>query len=124
MHAFTKGRAEAWSGVRHDSGDPFEFGEKVIGFYEGLGIDPKTKTILFSDSLDVPTMVKIQERFGGRIRVAFGVGTNLTNDPGLEPLNVVMKVKAADGHPAVKLSDVLGSTPARRALSAQTRPRQ
>ena len=60
MHAFTKDRAEVWSGVRHDSGDPFEFGEKVIGFYEGLGINPKTKTILFSDSLDVPTMVKLQ----------------------------------------------------------------
>jgi len=60
MHAFTKDRAEVWSGVRHDSGDPFEFGEKVIDFYEGLGINPKTKTILFSDSLDVPTMVKLQ----------------------------------------------------------------
>lgn len=53
-------------------------------------------------------MVKLQERFGGRVRVAFGVGTNLTNDLGLEPLNVVMKVEAANGHPAAKLSDVPG----------------
>lgn len=103
--------AHTWAGVRHDSGDPFEFGEKVIAYYESLGIDPMTKTIVFSDGLTVSTITKLFYKFQNRIWMVFGWGTNLTNDMGFEPISIVMKAVAARRageivwHPAVKLSD-------------------
>lgn len=101
-------RAERWKGVRQDSGDPFEFAEKAIAFYEGLGINPKEKLIVFSDGLNIETIVELHEHFHGRIKVTFGWGTNLTNDlGGFEPLSLVIKILSADGYPAVKLSDNL-----------------
>ena len=102
--------ATLFSGVRHDSGDPFAWGEKMLRHYEGLGIDPKTKTLLFSDSLDFERAAKIYDAFKDRAKVAFGIGTYLANDTGVEPLNIVMKVTECNGLPAAKLSDVDGKT--------------
>jgi nicotinate phosphoribosyltransferase len=100
-------QAAAWRGLRHDSGDPLAFGEKAIAFYEHHGIDPKEKLLVFSDGLDVEAMLRITDALGGRIRVGFGWGTNLTNDLGLEPLSLVVKLAEADGRRTVKLSDNL-----------------
>jgi nicotinate phosphoribosyltransferase len=97
--------AKAFSGVRHDSGCPFVFGEKTIAHYNKLGIDPKTKTIVFSDSLDVLKTIEIYKRFVGRIGVSFGIGTFLSNDMGCTPLNIVIKAIECNGKPVVKLSD-------------------
>lgn len=101
-----RSHAQQWSGVRQDSGDPFKFGEKIWTFYTDNGIDPKTKTIVFSDGLDVDKMNDLNSRFRDRFgRVIFGWGTNLTNDVGVKPLSIVVKpVKAADNW-CVKLSD-------------------
>lgn len=97
-----------FSGVRHDSGDPIEWGEKMISHYESLGIDPKTKTLLFSDSLDFKKADEIFRHFNGKAKVAFGIGTYLTNDTCVNPLNIVMKVTACNGSPVAKISDVSG----------------
>ena len=97
-----------FSGVRHDSGDPFEWGEKMIKHYESLGIDPKTKTLLFSDSLNFEKADKIVRHFNGRAKVAFGIGTYIANDTDVEPLNIVMKTTACNGMDVAKISDVAG----------------
>lgn len=97
-----------FSGVRHDSGDPYEWGEKMIAHYESLGIDPKTKTLLFSDSLDFERADKIFRHFNGRAKVAFGIGTYLANDTCVEPLNIVMKTTACNGMDVAKISDTEG----------------
>lgn len=97
-----------FSGVRHDSGDPIEWGEKMIKHYESLGIDPNTKTLLFSDSLDFDRAKKIYEHFRGRAKIVFGIGTWLSNDCGETPLNIVMKVTEANGQPVAKISDAPG----------------
>lgn len=97
-----------FSGVRHDSGDPYEWGEKMIKHYESLGIDPKTKTLLFSDSLDFERADKIFRYFNGRAKVAFGIGTYLANDTCVEPLNIVMKTTACNGMDVAKISDTEG----------------
>lgn len=102
---FTEAQARAWRGLRHDSGDPFEFGETAISFYQGLGIDPKSKTLVFSDGLDIETILALHERFAGRVGLAFGWGTNLTNDLGIETLSLVVKAIWAFGRWLVKLSD-------------------
>ena len=103
----TKEQAEKLKGLRQDSGDPFEFGEKTIKFYEEHGIDPRGKTIVFSDGLDIDLIVRLNNYFRGRIKVSFGWGTNLTNDLGLDALSLVVKVIKAAGHWTVKLSDNL-----------------
>ncbi len=108
---FTPEQFAEWRGVRQDSGDPYDFGEKLIQFYENLDIDPKTKTVVFSDGLDINTIVALQKHFGDRIKVLFGWGTSLTNDLGIKPLNVVMKathvndLRTGNGADTVKLSD-------------------
>lgn len=100
--------ATLFSGVRHDSGDPIAWGEKLLAHYEKLGIDPKGKTLLFSDSLDFKRATDIKRHFDGRCKVAFGIGTYLANDTGVEPLNIVMKVTECNGAPVAKLSDCPG----------------
>jgi len=99
--------ATLFSGVRHDSGDPIEWGEKIIAHYEGLGIDPKTKTLLFSDSLNLEKAHEIKKYFEDRCKVAFGIGTFWSN-PLPDALNIVMKVTECNGSPVAKLSDVEG----------------
>jgi nicotinate phosphoribosyltransferase len=94
-----------FDGARHDSGDPFEWGEKLIAHYESLRIDPRTKTLIFSDSLNVPLAIALYQRFSARTRLAFGIGTNLTNDLGITPLQIVIKMVRCNGQPVAKLSD-------------------
>ena len=105
---FDKVHATMYSGVRHDSGDPYIWGDKIIAHYEKLGIDPKTKTLLFSDSLDFDKAQKIYEYFKGRCKVSFGIGTFITNDTFAEPLNIVIKLQYVNDRPVAKLSDVDG----------------
>ncbi len=100
--------ATLFSGVRHDSGDPFEWGEKMIRHYKELEIDPKTKTLLFSDSLNFELAHKLNEYFSGRARVAFGIGTYISNDTCVAPLNIVMKTTACNGMDVAKISDTPG----------------
>lgn len=102
---FTEAQAKHWRGLRHDSGDPIEFGEQVLAFYENYGVDPTTKTIVFSDGLDIETIVKIADHFKGRVKIVFGWGTSLMNDLGLRANNFVMKPSDVNGTPTVKLSD-------------------
>jgi len=97
--------ANAFQGVRHDSGDPIEFGYNVINHYKNLGIDPRVKSIVFSDGLDMPKAIEIYKEFTGLIGLGFGVGTSLTNDLGVTPLNIVIKLVECNGKPVVKLSD-------------------
>ena len=115
LRNFSMKLAKLYDGVRHDSGDAMEFGDKIIRKYESYGIDPMSKTIVFSDGLDFQTAAKIKEYFAGRIKVTFGIGTNLTCDiDGVKPMNIVMKLKQCrinDRQPiygCVKLSDVAG----------------
>lgn len=101
----TKEQAHDWKGLRQDSGDPMVFGKKALAFYEGHGVDPKDKLLIFSDGLDVDTMIRIHGEFSEAIGVTFGWGTNLTNDVGFAPLSLVVKIVEANGHGTVKLSD-------------------
>lgn len=113
LRNFSMKLAKLYDGVRHDSGDPFTFGNKIIWKYKSYGIDPMSKTIVFSDGLDFEKAAEIKEYFAGKIKTTFGIGTNLTCDfPGIKPLNIVMKLKECrvnDRQPVygcVKLSDV------------------
>lgn len=94
-----------FSGVRHDSGDPIEWGEKMIKHYESLSIDPKTKTLLFSDSLNFERANTIWQHFHDRVKVAFGIGTYIANDTDVPALNIVMKTTACNGQDVAKISD-------------------
>ena len=103
--------ASAYQGLRHDSGDPLEWGEKAIAHYQQLGIDPLTKTLVFSDNLDLEKAVGLYRHFGQRINVIFGIGTRLTCDiPQVKPLNIVIKLVECNGKPVAKLSDSPGKT--------------
>ena len=104
-----------FDGARHDSGDPFNWGERMLRHYELNRVDPKSKTLVFSDGLNFPLMVDLYRRFAGRTRIAFGIGTNLTNDLGYVPLQIVMKLVACNGQPVAKLSD----TPAKNMCEDQ-----
>lgn len=100
--------ATLFSGVRHDSGDPYEWGNKMIAHYEKLGIDARTKTLLFSDNLDFEKASAIHDYFVGKIKVAFGIGTYISNDTDEPPLNIVMKTTACNGMDVAKISDTPG----------------
>lgn len=100
--------ATLFSGVRHDSGDPIEWGEKMIAHYQELGIEADRKTLLFSDSLDFERSDKIYSHFKDRIKVAFGIGTYIANDTKVAPLNIVMKTTMCNGMDVAKISDVTG----------------
>lgn len=99
-----------YDGLRHDSGSPFDWGEKAITMYQQMGIDPTTKTLVFSDGLTFPKMIEIYRHFHGRARIAFGIGTNLTNDTGIPPLDMVIKMIGANGRPVAKISDEPGKS--------------
>ncbi|NBO15741.1 MAG: nicotinate phosphoribosyltransferase [Betaproteobacteria bacterium] len=94
-----------FDGARHDSGDPFTWGERMIEHYQNNRVDPRTKILIFSDGLTVPRIIELYERFRGRCQLAFGIGTNLTNDLGYEPLQIVIKMIRCNGQPVAKLSD-------------------
>ena len=94
-----------FDGARHDSGDPFQWGERMIAHYVANRVDPRTKTLIFSDSLTVPRTIELYQQFRGRCQLAFGIGTNLTNDLGYEPLQIVIKMVRCNDQPVAKLSD-------------------
>ena len=100
--------AKAYDGCRHDSGDPAAWGEKLLAHYESLGIDARSKTAVFSDGLSIPKAIALAERFEGRIRTIFGIGTDLSNDLGDKALQIVIKLVRLNGQPVVKLSDSPG----------------
>ena len=100
--------ATLFSGVRHDSGDPYEWGEKMIAHYKKLGIDPRTKTLLFSDSLDFEKATQIYDHFKDKVQVAFGIGTFISNDTNVPALNIVMKTTKCNGMDVAKISDIVG----------------
>lgn len=102
---FSLDLAKLFDGTRQDSGDPYSYGRKIVNHYEKLGIDPKTKYIVFSDSLDIEKSYALYKYFKHNINVSFGIGTNLTNDCGVKPLSIVIKVQMANGVPIVKISD-------------------
>lgn len=103
-------QASTYSGLRHDSGDPFIWGDKILAHYKKLGIDPKNKTLLFSDSLDFDKAEQIYQYFKGKCKVTFGIGTYCSNDTFATPLNIVIKLQYVNGKPVAKLSDVEGKT--------------
>ena len=104
--------AKLYDGIRHDSGDPFVWGHKVINHYKNLRVNPKTKTLLFSDSLNFDKAYNIYKEFKDETNVTFGIGTYITNDfePVAKPLNIVMKLQSVNGKPVAKLSDDEGKT--------------
>jgi nicotinate phosphoribosyltransferase len=101
-----------FDGARHDSGDPFAWGERLIEHYRKNRVDPLTKTLIFSDGLTVPRIIELYGQFRGRCQLAFGIGTNLTNDlgdpPAHVPLQIVIKMVRCNGQPVAKLSDAPG----------------
>ena len=102
---FDRVQANHYTGVRQDSGDPIAWGEKMINHYEKLRIDPKNKLLLFSDSLNFDKAQAIYEHFCDRINVSFGIGTFITNDTCVEPLNIVIKLQYVNDRPVAKISD-------------------
>ncbi|MES2742001.1 MAG: nicotinate phosphoribosyltransferase [Pseudomonadota bacterium] len=102
--------AKLFDGLRHDSGDPVLWGEKALAHYAALRLDTHTKRLVFSDGLDLPTALSLYRHFADRCMTGFGIGTNLTNDTGVAPLNIVMKLMWCNGQPVAKLSDSTGKT--------------
>ena len=103
--------ANRYQGLRHDSGDPVEWGEKAIAHYQKLGIDPQSKVLVFSDNLDMNKALELYRHFSPRVKLSFGIGTRLTCDiPGVKPLNIVIKLVECNGKPVAKLSDSPGKT--------------
>ena len=102
--------AKLFDGLRHDSGDPVVWGEKALAHYAKLRVDANTKRLVFSDGLDFPTAFSLYRHFADRITTGFGIGTHLSNDCGVTPLNIVMKLVSCNGQPVAKLSDASGKT--------------
>jgi nicotinate phosphoribosyltransferase len=100
--------AKLFDGLRHDSGDPFVWGEKALAHYAKLRIDSRTKRLVFSDGLDLDKCFALYHHFGDRAPCGFGIGTHLTNDMGLKTLHIVMKLTHANRQPVAKLSDSPG----------------
>ena len=107
---FDRAMVNNYSGVRHDSGDPYEWGEKIINHYKSYGVDPKTKLLLFSDSLDFEKAQQLYDYFKDKAKVSFGIGTFVSNDTYEEALNIVIKLQYVNGRPVAKLSDSPGKS--------------
>ncbi len=99
-----------FDGARHDSGDPIRWGNKLLEHYQTMRVDPRTKTLVFSDALTFPKAIEIFHHFKEKVNIAFGIGTNLTNDCGVEPLQIVIKMVECNGQPVAKVSDEPGKT--------------
>ena len=112
--SFSRLHAKLFDGIRQDSGDPLVFTDKALKYYSDNGIDPATKTLVFSDALNTDLIQRIKKHVNGRIRDVYGIGTYFTNDVGVRPLNIVIKISASslgsgyNYHPAIKLSDDTG----------------
>ena len=107
---FDRSMVNNYTGVRHDSGDPYEWGEKIIAHYKKYGVDPKTKVLLFSDSLDFDRAQALYEYFKDRTKVSFGIGTFVSNDTNEDALNIVIKLQYVNGRPVAKISDSPGKS--------------
>ena len=105
---FNRAMVNNFTGVRHDSGDPYEWGEKIINHYRKYGADPKAKQLLFSDSLDFDRAQALYDYFKDRAKVSFGIGTFVSNDTSEEALNIVIKLQTVNGRAVAKLSDSKG----------------
>ena len=105
---FNRSMVNNYTGVRHDSGDPYEWGEKIIAHYKKYGVDPKTKLLLFSDSLDFDKAQKLYDHFSSKAKVSFGIGTFISNDTCENALNIVIKLQYVNDRPVAKLSDTPG----------------
>ena len=105
---FNRSMVNNYTGVRHDSGDPYVWGDKMIAHFKKFGVDPKTKLLLFSDSLNFDRAQALYEYFKDRSKVSFGIGTFCSNDTEQEALNIVIKLQYVNGHPVAKLSDTPG----------------
>ena len=105
---FNRAMVNNYTGVRHDSGDPFEWGEKMIAHYKKYGVDPRTKLLLFSDGLDFDRAQQLYDYFKDRVKVSFGIGTFCSNDTCEEALNIVIKLQTVNGRPVAKVSDTPG----------------
>ena len=103
---FNRSMVNNYNGVRHDSGDPYAWGEKIIAHYQKYGVDPKTKLLLFSDGLDFDRAQELYNYFCNKTKVSFGIGTFCANDTCVPPLNIVIKLQYVNGRPVAKLSDV------------------
>jgi nicotinate phosphoribosyltransferase len=102
--------AKLFDGLRHDSGDPVEWGEKALAHYARLRIDARSKRLVFSDALTVPKALALYRHFADRTMLGFGIGTKLTNDTPYQALNIVMKLTHCNGQPVAKLSDTPGKS--------------
>jgi len=102
--------AKLFDGLRHDSGDPLVWANKALDHYQKLRIDPHTKRLVFSDGLTINKALALYHALGNRTNLGFGIGTHLSNDVGLTPLNIVMKLTSANGQPVAKFSDSPGKT--------------
>lgn len=110
LHDFDRYFALLFDGVRHDSGSPYVWGEKILAHYKNLRINPAGKRLVFSDGLNIDVSLDLWKTFAPRIQTGFGIGTNLTNDLGLTPLNIVMKLMTVNNQPVAKISDAPGKT--------------
>jgi nicotinate phosphoribosyltransferase len=108
LNDFDKYFCKLYDGCRHDSGDPYTWCDKLLEHYAHNGIDPTTKTAVFSDGLTVESMIALNKRYCNFIKVLFGIGTNLTNDCGITPLQIVIKMTKYNGNPVAKISDSKG----------------
>ena len=108
LKSFDLLHCKAYDGVRHDSGNPFEWGDKVLKHYESLSINSKHKKFIFSDGLNFPKSIELLNYFKNKAHPVFGIGTNLMNDTGAKPLSIVMKMTSCNGMPVAKLSDSPG----------------
>ena len=108
LRDFNRSMVNNYTGVRHDSGDPYEWGEKLIKHFEKYGVDPMTKTLLFSDGLTFDYAQEIADHFAGRTKTSFGIGTFVSNDTCVPALNIVIKLQYVNGNPVAKLSDSPG----------------
>lgn len=110
LRDFNRSMVNNYTGVRHDSGDPFEWGDKIIAHFKKFGVDPMTKMLLFSDGLDFDRAQEIFEYFREKAKVSFGIGTFVSNDTSVPALNIVIKLQYVNGRPVAKLSDTGGKT--------------
>ena len=108
LRDFNRSMVNNYSGVRHDSGDPYEWGEKMIRHFRKYGVDPRSKVLLFSDGLDFDHAQRLYDYFKDRTKVSFGIGTFCSNDTCEEALNIVIKLQYVNGRPVAKLSDAPG----------------
>ena len=107
---FNRSMVNNYTGVRHDSGDPYEWGEKLIAHFKKYGVDPMTKTLLFSDGLNFDYAQEIADHFAGKVKTSFGIGTFVSNDTCVPALNIVIKLQYVNGRPVAKLSDSDGKS--------------